>query len=362
MSLAGISLANQTVSVVDRAAWQGDFRSSGIIGLAYPALTAGFPGNDPTQDRYCSPGLPRGSSQCNQIEYSSLTDNMFFQQKLTKPVFALALSRDESGQGSGGYLTIGGIPNLSQVGVKKNEFASTQIKILPGDDRLRYYLMSVESVVVLPAGSAIPDGTSTSSSSSTTTTTTTRTSVRATTTTGRGGRPWRGGNGGGRGSNGQNGGGWNGGWNGGGRGGNKRDVAAPPPLPSGNAANNARDYILDSGTTLSFLPDADAKRFNNAFNPPAQLSRVSRYYMVNCTAQVPPLGLKIGGTTFWHNPKDLVKRVDFAGTMCISGIQSSVMMGGRINILGDVFMNSVLAVFDLGQGVIKFAARREYPS
>lgn len=108
MTLAGITVPQQEIALAQQAAWQGDGVTSGIIGLAYPALTAAYPGTDPRLDVYCSPG--GRNPKCNQVQYSSLTDNMFFKQRLTRPIFALALSRDESRSGSGGYLTIGGIP------------------------------------------------------------------------------------------------------------------------------------------------------------------------------------------------------------------------------------------------------------
>lgn len=163
-------------SVVDKAAWLGDSITSGLISLAHPALTAVYPGTDQHQDQYCSPG--RSPDQCNQTLYSCLTDNMFFQQKVAKPVFALALSRDESRRGDGGYLTIGGIPQLDQVGVNSNSFASTKIKVLPMDDRLRYYLIGVEGLVMLPIGTPIPaDGTTSTTTRMSTMTTTSRTST-----------------------------------------------------------------------------------------------------------------------------------------------------------------------------------------
>lgn len=120
------------------------------------------------------------------------------------------------------------------------------------------------------------------------------------------------------------------------------------------------DYIVDSGTTLSFIPDAQARQFNSMFDPPAYQDRYSGFMMVKCNAKVPVLGVKINGTVFYHNPKDLVKQYDAIGQTCVSGIQSSDAVG--VNILGDTFLANVLAVFDLGQGVIKFAARRDYKS
>jgi hypothetical protein len=56
-----------------------------------------------------------------------------------------------------------------------------------------------------------------------------------------------------------------------------------------------------------------------------------------------------GGQAFSINSSDLVvpNRLDI--TMCISGIQDSVL------VLGDTFLKSVLAVFDIGEETMQFA-------
>ncbi|KAK5104782.1 hypothetical protein LTS08_002675 [Lithohypha guttulata] len=333
VTLAGITVSQQQISLAEEAGWQGDGITSGIIGLAFPALTAAYVGTDPTLGVYCRPGGQ--GKNCNQIIYPSLIDNMFFKQQLTKPVFALALSRDENGSGFGGFLTIGGIPQPDLVGVTDLRFATTEIDVLSGDDQFRYYSMSIEGLVMLPAGSLIPDG-------------------NTLTRRGRSGR---------------------------GRGKNNRK---PSRKPKGNDNNNTTipitnttsptmisnrivpgsangAYILDSGKTLSFIPNFLAQRYNSLFDPPTFIDPSSGFYVVTCDAVAPPLGVQIDGIVFWHNPKDLVKRFDVSGRYCISGIQSAGALGG-VNILGDVFLNNVLAVFDLGEKVISFAARREYVS
>lgn len=142
-----------------------------------------------------------------------------------------------------------------------------------------------------------------------------------------------------------------------------RDSSAPPPMMPGTIipGSENNDYILDSGTTLNFIPHNLAQRYNSMFKPPAAIDSYSGFYVVPCNAVAPPLGVRIGGTTFWHNPKDLVKQFDSSGQYCVSGIQSSNSLGGP-NILGDVFLNNVLAIFDLGAKRLSFAARPNYPS
>ncbi|KAK5943005.1 hypothetical protein PMZ80_004010 [Knufia obscura] len=330
VTIADIRVPSQQVSLPNLAAWQGDGLTSGIIGLAYPALTANYPGTNPHLDRYCAPGLPK--QYCNQVVYSSLINTIFFEERLTAPIFALALSRDESGTGNGGYLSIGGIPDLNMVGVKNSEFASTPIRILPRDDQFRYYLMNIDGLVILPAGTPVPNdsrwhayyaGNFTDVNANLT-----NSDVGGLNSTSPS---------------------------------NSTAHAPPPNMPGVTPGSESTSYILDSGTTLSFFPSGLVGRHASQFRPPATFDPYTGFYFVDCNARIPPLGVKIGGHVFWHNPKDLVKEYDYAGTTCILGIQDSRMLGG-INILGDTFLDNVLAVFDLGENVIRFAARRDYQS
>ncbi|KAK5089336.1 hypothetical protein LTR70_007133 [Exophiala xenobiotica] len=323
VTLADIRVSSQQVSLPNLAAWQGDGVTSGIIGLAYPALTAAYPGTNPHLDRYCRPG---GQLQnCNQIVYSSLINTMFFEQKLTAPIFALALSRDESNSGNGGYLSIGGIPDLNTVGVKSPEFASTPIRILPQDDQFRYYLINIDGLVMLPAGTPIPEDSRWQAQYAENLTNMTTAEGNITSSTPAANDTSF----------------------------NSTSRAFPTSEPT--------SYILDSGTTLSFLPSNLIYRYANMFRPPARFDPSTGFYFVDCQAQVPPLGVKIGGKVFWHKSMDLIKQYDYAGTTCILGVQDSGRLGG-VNILGDTFLGNVLAVFDLGEGVVRFAGRREYSS
>ena len=322
VTLAEIRVPSQQVSLPDLAAWQGDSLTSGIIGLAYPALTANYPSIDPHVDQYCAPGLPK--QYCNQAVYSSLINTIFFEQKITAPIFALALSRDESNSGNGGHLSIGGIPDLDMIGVNNPEFASTPIRVLPRDDQFRYYLIIIDGLVTLPAGTPIfEDGRWYAQSANFTNTTITflnSTSPGPNHTS--------------------------------------STTRAPPP---NTGATDSTAYIVDSGTTLSFLPSNAVRQYASTFEPPAHFDRSTGFYFVDCNAKVPSLGVKIGGTIFWHNNKDMIKVYDDVGMTCIMGAQDSGRLGG-VNILGDVFLNNVLAVFDLGMGVVRFAGRTGYKS
>ena len=96
--------------------------------------------------------------------------------------------------------------------------------------------------------------------------------------------------------------------------------------------------LIDSGTTLIYLPDASADIFNGQFNPPAVLGAHGAY-TVACTATVPVLTFTIAGQAFTVNPIDLLIP---NGVNCTSGVAQS---SGQ-SVLGDVFLKNVLAAFD----------------
>lgn len=113
-------------------------------------------------------------------------------------------------------------------------------------------------------------------------------------------------------------------------------------------------WIVDSGTTLVYAPSTVAAAINKLFSPPATLTQ--GLYAVNCNAVVPSVGIKIGGQTFTINPKDMML-TDSSSGQCISGIQDG---GSGPYILGDVFMQSAVVVFDVGAGEMRFAAHLDY--
>jgi hypothetical protein len=117
-----------------------------------------------------------------------------------------------------------------------------------------------------------------------------------------------------------------------------------------SAKTQTSQYIVDSGTTLVYLPTSLAKTINGLFSPKATLDSSQGVYTVNCNAKAPALGVKIGGTTFQINAKDMILS-DPSG-ICISGIQDG---GSGPYILGDVFLQSVVAVFDVGATEMRFA-------
>lgn len=83
--------------------------------------------------------------------------------------------------------------------------------------------------------------------------------------------------------------------------------------------------ILDTGTTLNYLPADVAKAYNAKFVPPATYDEADSVYIVGCNATAPKFQVEIGGKKFTIDGKDqiLPAGVDANGNeICISGTQS----------------------------------------
>ncbi|KAJ5730706.1 uncharacterized protein N7483_005214 [Penicillium malachiteum] len=92
VTLASITV-DQEVAIVTEAAWEGDGTTSGLTGLAYPALTSAY--NEKTDDQ----------EVYNPIFTTMVNDG------LIDSYFSLAISRNVSGDA--GYLTLGGLPPIT---------------------------------------------------------------------------------------------------------------------------------------------------------------------------------------------------------------------------------------------------------
>ncbi|KAG9239992.1 aspartic peptidase domain-containing protein [Calycina marina] len=268
VTLAGITVT-QEVAVVNYAAWEGDEETSGLVGLAYPALTSAYSGSDPHNDTV-------------QDVYNGIITTMIKDGAIEAPLFSLAILRDVSGPS--GYLALGGLPPVDFV----QEFATTPILVTTIDgypQTYDFYTIEVDGMTL-----------------------------------------------------------------------------------NGNTLNGAATpkYIVDSGTTLNYLPTSISDAINKAFIPPAVYEDDEGAYIVDCKAKAPTFGITIGGTTFYTNPLDMILLAgtdDDGNDVCISGIDD----GGNddvkdVFILGDTFQKNVVVVFDVGAAELHFAAREFYPS
>jgi hypothetical protein len=279
VTLAGMTVPQQIVGVVDYAAWMGDFQSSGLVGLAYPSITRAYPGNDTKTDRKTA-----------NIAYSPIFTSMT-RLNLTAPLFSLALGRD----GKPGVLAFGGLPGGSVVRYNPS-FARANIEFL---------------------SMAAPDGTirqQTEYQMYTITTDSFSFSAKK----------------------------------------SKWPLGGAPRVRIETAPTRTQ-VIIDSGTTLLFLPAGITKSINALWSPAAHYNEDSQTYFVHCNASAPRFGVTIDGHTFWVDPRDLIQDAGVGDRICMSGIQPG---SDGVSVVGDVFLKSVLAVFDVGAGEMRFAARK----
>lgn len=276
VTLAGVTVSNQTIGVVSVASWNGDGTSSGLVGLAYPALTSAFNGTNVTAD-----------SRSSQIEYSPLFTSMY-EQGHVESLFTLTLER---GNGNS-TLAIGGLPP-AQPGFENLSFTTVDIEVMQLNPFLNPEFKTQASYYTIT-----PQGFEYRNASETNGVLTTRVTL-----------------------------------------------------------NTTYPTIVDSGTSLIYLPAAQVQYINAAFSVASTYDEDSGYDVVPCNATAPEFGVNIGGTTFSINAEDMLLDLGLGGGMCVSGVQDG---GGAVNILGDVFLRNVIAVFDVGAAQMHFATHSNY--
>ncbi|KAF9698062.1 hypothetical protein EKO04_004410 [Ascochyta lentis] len=130
-----------------------------------------------------------------------------------------------------------------------------------------------------------------------------------------------------------------------------------------NFAAARQSIIVDSGTTLIYLPDRVTDYIASLFSPPAVFNANSQLYFVNCSATAPRVGVTIAGKTYFINTDDLMNRgagsvggsaVGGKAGQCVLAIQRSA---GGASVLGDSWLKNVLVVFDLGNNKVRVARR-----
>jgi Eukaryotic aspartyl protease len=137
------------------------------------------------------------------------------------------------------------------------------------------------------------------------------------------------------------------------------------PLP--NSGGPSYQYVVDSGSTQNVVPTSVANAINNAYIPPAVYDPSQGVAVVPCNAHAPSMGIVINGAKFDINPLDMLIDLGFTDANGTEVCETSVIDGGDdpandIYVLSDVFLKNVVAVFDVGAGMMRFASREHYPS
>jgi hypothetical protein len=93
-----------------------------------------------------------------------------------------------------------------------------------------------------------------------------------------------------------------------------------------------------------------------AFKPRATYLYQWGAYFVPCDSVPPMFGVIIDGKTFYINPADLIFQdiIDPTSGFCAVSLTTG---GSGPYILGDVFLQSVVAVFDVGGAQMRFYSR-----
>ena len=94
-----------------------------------------------------------------------------------------------------------------------------------------------------------------------------------------------------------------------------------------------------------------------AFDPPAEYLYRWGSYFAPCDATPPSFAIIISGVEFWIDPSHMIypNLVDPVTGYCSIAV-SSGQSGPYV--LGDVFLQNVLAVFDIGGAQMRFYSRR----
>ncbi|RDW94318.1 hypothetical protein BP5796_00081 [Coleophoma crateriformis] len=293
VTLGGISVTQQIASVTG-AGWDGDGISSGMIGFAYPPITFGYNGTDPHND------VP-----ASQIPYNPLFTTLYKSGKIS-PVFSLAISRPFANsrscmngksyktQPADGYLALGGLPLVSTTGrwaTSPIQYVALGAGYLNGSLPYPQY----QFYTITPDSFLYKDSH--------------KTKYKA--------NQWS-------------------------------------PLP--NPANSSQvQVMLDSGTTLNYIPTEMSYALAALYEPPAVWNDKLGAFSVDCNATPPDFAVKISGVDFSVDKRDMILDDNTGNGTCIAG--NSDGMNYPPYILGDVFMKNALVVFDVGAGELRFRSR-----
>ncbi|KAK8111809.1 aspartic-type endopeptidase-like protein [Apiospora kogelbergensis] len=118
ITVAGITIPKQQMSLVTSASIRGNGIFSGILGLGMRGLTTSYTGSNPAND---SPATAK--------EYAPLVETM---SKKIAPLFSVAMSRDDNRS----FISFGGVPP----NVTTGEFATTPIRQMSMNGGPKHYI------------------------------------------------------------------------------------------------------------------------------------------------------------------------------------------------------------------------------
>jgi len=117
------------------------------------------------------------------------------------------------------------------------------------------------------------------------------------------------------------------------------------------------NVVIDSGTTLAYLPFNVIETMTSEFKPPVRAIPKASQIQVPCTATPPEVFIAINGTKIAISPEEVVHRAmdEFGRKICILGFAPTTMRAPLI--LGGSFLRGVVAAFDVGAAEMRFHPR-----
>lgn len=280
ITIGNITVTDQQVALVSEAYWEGDGMTSGLMGLAYSALTSEYVGDNPTIDNDDVQGTAPG----DQEPYSPVVQTMIT-QGLDPALFTLALERssDLNYNVPGGFIAFGGLPPVSGT---TGSFVATPILIH------EYYEYPTLDASVRSFYSILPDG-----------------------------------------------------------------YVYENSAGQLETYSTSYDGIVDSGTTLLYVPTSVVDGYLSSFHPAPVYDE--GYYYYPCDATAPYFGMKIAGETFEISSEDIIlpdSGFEYDGVeYCLIGVVDGGSGEATFPVFGDVFLKNVVAVFDVGASTLNFA-------
>jgi hypothetical protein len=129
----------------------------------------------------------------------------------------------------------------------------------------------------------------------------------------------------------------------------------------GNSNDHALNHfvgIIDSGTSLTFVPARVASAVGALFKPPGKPDSAGLWHQVDCNAKPPVFGLIIEGHAFSIPPGEMI--IPGEGGRCWSvvvGYAVEAPVDDKL-IIGQPFMRQVVTVFDVDQTRLAFAKKK----
>lgn len=302
LKVAGVSLAQAKVAMVNRSLYLGDGHSSGLLGLAYPALTNAFK-----------------SSGAHDM-YDPVFTAMVKQGAVSHPMFSLAINRVPKNSDTGipaGTLALGGMVPSSLYDGPLTTVPIEETKSQPGN--LSLYSLS-HTLSWRPANKHGKESWTHYSSAHS----------HSGSQSARSGQTNK----------------------------HKRDK-------SNKKKKTTYQSIVDSGTSAVFVPTSAARAINALFDPPAQpYGKDKEYWTVPCNATPPDVSFGFGRKHWRMDKRDMIVKqltaLPDARDVCFSSVADGGDPQDDALILGAVWQRSVVVGYDMEKDQLHFAPRKPY--